>query len=118
MAGVGRFEGVVIDVNDLEGGMTFWGAVLGVEFEPASTPQYRAGMFPGSGGSVVLQLVPETKSTVKNRMHLDIQVADRKVALAAVFAAGGERLRDHQDTGSNPVYGCADPDGNEFCLVI
>jgi predicted enzyme related to lactoylglutathione lyase len=65
-----------------------------------------------------VQLVPETKTGAKNRVHADILVANLDEALATVVAAGGTRLRTYQDAGSNPVYVCADPDGNEFCLVI
>ena len=62
--------------------------------------------------------MPETKGGVKNRMHADIPVTDLDEGLAAVVGAGSVRLREYQDPGSNPVYVCADPDGNEFCLVL
>ena len=89
-----------------------------VRFGPASTPECRHALFADTGLGVVSQLVPETKGGVKNRMHVDIQVTDLDEGLAAVVGAGGVRLLKYQDPGSNPVYVCADPDGNEFCLVL
>ena len=56
------------------------------------------------------QLVPEGK-TVKNRVHLDLRVADVDAEVDRLLAAGATELWrvDGRVT-------LADPDGNEFCI--
>jgi predicted enzyme related to lactoylglutathione lyase len=49
MAGVGRFEGIIIDVNDLDRGAAFWSVVTGLDFAAGTTPQYRTAVFPNTG---------------------------------------------------------------------
>ena len=111
---VGRLRRFVVDVNDLAVGERFWSAVTGLPVE-----------FSGLGsietGSVLLQLVPERKTALKNRAHLDIGVDDVPGAVAEVVALGGSVVRS---PGVFPEHApevewavVADPFGNEFCLV-
>lgn len=113
---VGRLEAIVIDVADLEIAMEFWSSVTGYTFGPSVTLQYRATVMPDSGLKLILQQVPETKAA-KNRVHLDIEVSDLEHALLQVETLGGSLVeRVHiPDVGSLII--CADPDGNEFCLI-
>ena len=118
---VGRLRRFVVDVNDLAVGEQFWSAVTGLPVE-FSTWQ---GQFSGLGaietGSVLLQLVPERKTALKNRAHLDIGVDDVPGAVAEVIALGGSVVRspgvfpEHDPQLEWAVV--ADPFGNEFCLV-
>jgi predicted enzyme related to lactoylglutathione lyase len=116
---VGRLRRFVVDVNDLAVGEQFWSAVTGL-------PVAFSGVaFSGLGaietGSVLLQLVPERKTALKNRAHLDIGVDDVPGAVAEVIALGGSVLRspgvfpEHDPELEWAVV--ADPFGNEFCLV-
>lgn len=114
--GVGRLEGVVIDVSDLEKAMEFWSLLTGYAFGPSYTPQCRATVMPGSGIRLVLQQVPETK-VVKNRVHLDFEVSDLEQALDRVEALGGRLVDRVHNPGVGSLIICADPDGNELCLV-
>jgi hypothetical protein len=76
----------------------------------------------GVGPRVLFQKVPEDK-TVKNRVHLDVNVApdaeDRKERVQAhrerLEAAGARFLREI-DEPSGWCFVMADPEGNEFCL--
>ncbi|MBM4406247.1 MAG: VOC family protein [Chloroflexi bacterium] len=115
---IGRVEAIVIDVCDIKRGQAFWSAVTGLTFGPSYEPQFRrAALYPGSGISLVLQEVPEKKRRIKNRLHLDVEVGDAGRALKQVEALGG-RLARHVHTKSGTYFiVCADPDGNEFCLV-
>lgn len=65
---------------------------------------------------LLFQVVPEPK-TVKNRVHLDIQVGPerRDDKVAALLAAGAERLWEGQQ-GPYSWVTLADPEGNEFCV--
>ena len=66
---------------------------------------------------VLFQLVPESK-TVKNRIHLDVNVGadnveaehDRLVAAGATFLHRGSQ-------GPHSWVTLADPEGNEFCIT-
>ena len=62
------------------------------------------------------QSVPEAK-TVKNRMHVDVQVgeADRAVTIERLVDAGATVLYEGRQ-GPNTWVTLADPEGNEFCV--
>lgn len=85
---VGTPRRIVIDVNDLDVGERFWAAVTGLP------PRFSAwqGQFSGLGdietGSMLLQLVPESKTALKNRIHPDVTVADVERAVEEVIALG------------------------------
>ena len=118
---VGRLRRFVVDVNDLAVGEQFWSAVTGL---PVAFSAWQ-GQFSGLGaietGSVLLQVVPERKTALKNRAHLDIGVDDVPGAVAEVIALGGSVVRspgvfpEHDPQLEWAVV--ADPFGNEFCLV-
>jgi hypothetical protein len=76
----------------------------------------------GHGPRLYFQQVPEPK-TVKNRVHLDIVASERhrwpEVADAAerAMAQGGRTIRQSDDPDDRFIV-LADPEGNEFCLVL
>jgi catechol 2,3-dioxygenase-like lactoylglutathione lyase family enzyme len=97
--------------------IAFWGALLGMRV--TSRDDDWTDLEPlGDGGPVLsFQLVPEGKR-VKNRIHLDLEVPDIRIA--------GERARElgatahgepMGDTPHKPFQVWLDPQGNEFCLV-
>ncbi|MBI3744366.1 MAG: VOC family protein [Chloroflexi bacterium] len=113
---VGSLEAFVLDVHDLARAETFWSAVTGYAFGPSIEPQFRrTAVAPGL--SFVLQLVPEKKKTLKNRAHLDIEVPDLEAALKQVEVLGGRLAKRVRSKVGGSFIVCADPDGNEFCLV-
>ena len=112
---IGNLESIIIDVSDFATAMAFWSALAGVEFGPSYTPQYRSAVLP-SGLRLVLQQVPESKQG-KNRVHVDFAVSDVEAGLKQVEAIGGRLVERVQDTGVDGLIVCADPDGNEFCLI-
>lgn len=119
---LGAFRSTVIDVGDLQQGEQFWGAVLGLE------PQFDvfAGQFSRLGtkgpGSVLLQRVPEQKTSLKNRLHIDLTVDDVQQAVEQAIALGATLVRAPElyPTDDDPMLEwavMADPWGNEFCLI-
>jgi predicted enzyme related to lactoylglutathione lyase len=122
---VGRLRRFVVDVNDLAVGEQFWSAVTGLPVDFSALRSGTQGQFSGLGsietGSVLLQLVQERKTALKNRAHLDIGVDDVPGAVAEVVALGGRVIRspgvfpEHDPELEWAVV--ADPFGNEFCLV-
>ena len=112
---IGRLQEVVIDCLDPAGLARFYGELLGLDpetrgddwaFVEGETSQIR----------VAFQRVRERK-VMKNRLHLDIEIADLAAATAACVALGATVLGGvvSDDQGSFQVM--ADPEQNEFCLV-
>ncbi len=111
---VGALYAIVIDVNDLEACAKFWLQVLGADILYQDERYLRLG-HKGVHPSVLLQKVPE-RHEVKNRVHIDLDVADLEKAVSRVLDLGGSKLDKHSMYGIEWVV-MADPDGNEFCLV-
>ncbi|MGH2736868.1 MAG: VOC family protein [Actinomycetota bacterium] len=118
---VGALRAIVVDVNDLEESERFWCSVLGLEVQfPVWQDQYSRIGAKGAG-SVLLQLVPEKKTDLKNRAHIDVTVTNVGRAVDEVLKLGGSLIREpvlYPDT--EPLLEqaiVADPSGNEFCLI-
>jgi predicted enzyme related to lactoylglutathione lyase len=113
----GRIDNLVLDSRDPEAIVPFWCALLGVEVANRLADEYVELASPPHGGiSLIVQRVPEEK-TVKNRLHVDIEVADLEEATREIERLGG-RWRDgeeHDDHGYRWRV-MADPEGNEFCI--
>ena len=91
---VGTLRRFVLDVNDLDVGERFWTAVTGLTLMLPFSPRVR---FSALGeirtGSILLQLVPEPKTVLKNRGHIDVTVEDVPRAVEEVLALGGTVVR-------------------------
>jgi predicted enzyme related to lactoylglutathione lyase len=108
---------IALDCADLEGQEVFWSAALGYERRGADGQYVKLGPAAAEGGpNLLLQRVPEAKAA-KNRMHLDLLVADVDAEVARLGALGGRRLRDEpfDELGHQWVL-MADPEGNELCV--
>jgi predicted enzyme related to lactoylglutathione lyase len=68
-------------------------------------------------GHLGFQRVPEGR-VVKNRVHLDVEVANIDEAVARLIALGATALGDTVDEGTGWLRVMADPEGNEFCLIV
>jgi predicted enzyme related to lactoylglutathione lyase len=108
--------GLVLDSRDPEALAPFWAAALGyvvsggVENYVLLLPEATAGP------KLLIQQVPEDKAH-KNRMHIDIEVADIEATASKLIALGATRLEEEaHDEHSCRWIVMADPDGNEFCL--
>ncbi len=114
--GIGHLSKIYLDVSDLKLSGAFWAELLGLKpSAPRQDPM--GGWFldlRDDDGLVkfVLQKVSE-QHTVKNRMHVDIDVDDLANAIARTEFAGGRLVRS-MPSGFAVM---ADPDGNEFCLI-
>ena len=133
---------IVIDAADPHGQNRFWSAALGYEMEDHHDMigevlaagwatedliieidgrrawKTAAASHDPQGGRprLLFQQVPEMK-TVKNRVHLDMQVGEerRPAELERLLALGATKLYDGQQ-GPQTWITLADPEGNEFCL--
>ncbi|KAF4408482.1 MULTISPECIES: VOC family protein [Streptomyces] len=121
-----RFTELAIDCADPGGLARFWCSVLGYEVKEEGdgvvtidSPEAPEGArSPGPvPPALTFARVPEGK-TVKNRLHIDVNPADREQDEEV------RRLLDlgarHADVGQNggESWVClADPEGNEFCVL-
>jgi catechol 2,3-dioxygenase-like lactoylglutathione lyase family enzyme len=111
-----RIGNVAIDCNDLAAMEAFWGELTGLTRMAGDDSFAILGDAEHPGRlKLFLQRVPEPR-VGKNRLHLDLYVADRAVALADVERLGGQRAADHGRQGIEWTI-ATDPEGNEFCLV-
>ena len=116
MAAIGRLSHLVIDCTDADRLAVFWSEALGVEVA-ARWKQYVMLTTTVDGGpALAFQEVPEPKQG-KNRVHVDLEVADLEEAWARVEALGGTVIEDHEEDDVH-VRVVADPEGNELCLVL
>jgi predicted enzyme related to lactoylglutathione lyase len=109
--------GLVLDCADPDALAPFWAAVLqyvvigGIGNYLLIAPEDMS-----TGPQLLLQRVPEGKSG-KNRMHLDIHVADIDAEMQRLEGLGAKRLApDPLSEHDSNWYLMADPEGNEFCI--
>jgi predicted enzyme related to lactoylglutathione lyase len=108
--------GLVLDSQDPERLAEFWAPALG--YISVGTVGNYVALFPDGrpGPKLLLQRVGEPKS-VKNRMHLDIEVGDIQAEADRLVALGARKVATEpcSEHGSTWVL-MADPEGNEFCV--
>jgi predicted enzyme related to lactoylglutathione lyase len=106
--------GIVLDCADPEALTSFWAGALGWEHAGSAGP-YAMLAAPDGQKLLLLQQVAEPKAG-KNRMHLDLHVADIEAEASRLEGLGARRLADvQQELGSTWIV-MADPEGNEFCV--
>jgi len=107
--------GFVLDCADPDTLTGFWSTALGWN-HLGSDGHYSVIAAPGPGGQkLLLQRVPEPKAG-KNRMHLDLHVADVEAEADRLESLGATRLADAQEGYGSTWIVMADPEGNEFCV--
>ena len=108
----------VIDVGDLDEGVTFWSAALDADAEqtnPNSGHIYRRLRLPDSDIRVLLQHTRDPKVS-KERMHLDLETDDVESEVQRLETLGATRI-DHQQERGFDFWVMRDPWGNEFCVI-
>jgi predicted enzyme related to lactoylglutathione lyase len=113
-----RLSHFVIDVQDLDSGVSFWSAALKATEEPLpaqSRHVYRRLRLPDSEIRILLQQTGDEKAS-KERMHLDLETDDVEAEVARLEALGATRW-DHQAERGWDFWVLRDPWGNEFCVL-
>lgn len=108
----------VIDVDDLDQAVNFWGQALGATEEPVdpqSVHVYRRLRLPDSNVRILLQRTDDAK-VGKERMHLDIETDDVAAEVERLEALGATRY-DHQTARGYDFRVLRDPWHNEFCVL-
>ena len=108
--------GMVLDCADPEVLAQFWAPALGYTIGGRGGAYVR--LLPTEPGQphLLLQRVPEPKSA-KNRMHLDIHVADIDAEAERLVSLGATRVSSspYEERGFH-WHLMADPEGNELCV--
>jgi len=106
---IGRWKDLCIDAADAHRTALFWGTALGLEIDlHADGDAALRGAIPEQ--TIWVNAVPEPR-TVKQRVHLDLQVA----AIEPLLALGATVVRPTGDHGSWWTV-LADPEGGELCV--
>ncbi|MFD3534938.1 VOC family protein [Streptomyces sp. NPDC058664] len=105
---------IVLDCADPAALVRFWAELLG------GAPVDRSGDWsyvdPPGFVRLAFQRVPEGK-TVKNRVHLDLEVADPERAADEALPLGASRVGGPVKDEQGAFQVMRDPEGNEFCFV-
>ncbi|HUK68411.1 MAG TPA: VOC family protein [Streptosporangiaceae bacterium] len=108
----------VIDVSDLDEGVSFWSAALDAAEEPLSENSshvYRHLRLPDSEIRILLQKTSDKKIS-KERMHLDLETDDVEAEVKRLEKLGATRW-DHQQERGFDFWVMRDPWENEFCVL-
>jgi predicted enzyme related to lactoylglutathione lyase len=111
---------LVMDTTDPARLARFWCGLLNVSVDATiGDGQFVVLSATGDGLTVGFQRVPEAKAG-KNRLHLDLVVADLDLATAEVEALGGRWLEPGNTRELEGfLWRCmADPEGNEFDIDV
>jgi hypothetical protein len=113
-----RIAVIAIDALDPGPVADFWCGVLGWRVTGTDEDMVSIGAPDGSWPTIDVLAVPEPR-TVKNRLHLDLRADGVTTAheLARLEQLGARRVDVGQDPSSTWVV-LADPEGNEFCLLL
>jgi predicted enzyme related to lactoylglutathione lyase len=108
----------VIDVPDLDQGLSFWSAALNAAEEPVPErirPIFRRLRLPDSEIRVLLQKTGDEK-TSKERMHVDLETDNVEAEVSRLEALGATR-QDRRGPNGLEFWVLRDPWGNEFCVL-
>jgi hypothetical protein len=117
LTATGPIAAVPVDSADPAADAAFWSWLTGWTAAPGVAA---ATLRHPSRHGVLLEFCPERapKPAALNRLHLDVRLEtgdDPEQVLAGVGDRGGRRL--DLGWGELPWFVCADPSGNEFCLL-
>lgn len=109
-------RGVVFDCNDYQALATFWGRVLGIGIYK-DLPGWRE-LEPGPGGVVMGFQPADGGRASQGPMRIDIEVADLDVGQSEMEQHGATLVRVIHYAEGEEHRVMADPEGNEFTLVL
>jgi len=111
---IGRIDEVVIDCTEPAVLAAFWASVLGGQ--PLARDANWHYVDPPGWTRLAFQRVPEAKQG-KNRLHLDVEVADIAAATEQALALGARRSGEVHSDAAGSFQVLLDPEGNEWCVV-
>jgi predicted enzyme related to lactoylglutathione lyase len=112
---IARLDTVSLDAHDPLALARFYSAVLGLPLaghdDDSATLERVGGV-----GIMFLKVPADDHKTVKDRVHLDLEVDDPEAAAKQCEDLGATRVTDGPLAGPFPWIVMHDPEGHEFCL--
>jgi catechol 2,3-dioxygenase-like lactoylglutathione lyase family enzyme len=118
-----RISHTTVDAHDAYAQSVWWGALLGMQEDtddPNEPGHEECMIFSADRRTRLLFIeVPESKQ-VKNRLHLDLRPTDRSrdEEVERVLGAGASEVTDLRRPDGGGWVVLADPEGNEFCILL
>lgn len=107
----------VLDTEDPAKAAEFWAPALGFRAEDREGSIYLSLSDPEDRRpDLLLQRVPEAKHG-KNRMHIDLHVADAEAEVTRLRGLGARVVRPFFEEEGYRLAVLADPEGNELCVL-
>jgi predicted enzyme related to lactoylglutathione lyase len=114
---VGWLRGVIVDARNPQRLSEFWQAVLGVEVAE-SIPAWIQLRRNAGGALMAFQPAPDGHAPTGTRLRVDIEVDDLDAATARIEQLGGVLVRVVRYRPGEEHRVMADPEGNEFNIVL
>jgi glyoxalase superfamily protein len=116
-----RIQCVVVDAEDCGKLARFWSQALGWRITVEGDDEWAIEPIEGSPAvdvapDILFVKVPDRK-TVKNRLHFDLRPKDQAAEVQRLIDLGAERV-DIGQSGDVTWLVMADPEGNEFCVLV
>ena len=107
-------ETLTFDSRDPEPVARFWCTALGYQVTDSDTQGVWIEDPAGRGWPILFLIVPEDKS-IKNRLHLDLEVGRENIdaEVARLEGLGATRVSEHDDESGRWIL-MTDPEGNEL----
>jgi hypothetical protein len=110
---MGKLGCIVIDCADADTASAFWAEAL--DGYTVNKEEWGITMTSETQPLIYFEPVPEGKA-VKNRLHLNIQAADRKAEVARLVGLGATEVEEISPGGGYEWTNMLDVEGNEFCV--
>lgn len=114
-----RLASLCFDANDTVRLARFWASALGWEMSDDTRDEIEVLPTDGTRFSLVFVPIPAPK-TSKNPLHLDLvseSVENQREIVDRLIELGAEHVDIGQESDADQVV-LADPEGNEFCVVV
>jgi hypothetical protein len=118
-----RISHTSFDALDAYAQSVFWSQVLDFHEAPddPNLPEHQeCAIYSADRREVLLFITVPDGKQLKNRVHLDLRPVDRSREEEAerVIALGASQVADHRRPDGRGWITLADPEGNEFCILL
>ena len=109
---------VVVNVQDMERAVRFWGAVLG--YRPRESdwdPEFMMLVDPSGKGTPVSLQLTDAPPREPVRVHIDLYTDEQARHVERLVGLGASRVDDWPYPDDADFVVLRDPDSNEFCVI-